>query len=229
MEAAMRPPLHPPPVAHRPPSSVNRDGSEHSRAEALLGASHPLVGLFRRFDTLFGQLVSVTAVQAAGVVFLAGNLRFGLWLALAGVVVQVGLGCRLAALRASRRELCLELIIAGRQALPLSCIDRERRRLLDPRTREQLARSIDEMLEVAARALPLHPANRPLFYVRIVRRVAPELRQIASLLRCDAPCVRGVAAVEWLLTSSATPLYGVQDEPLRQELGRARYLLSLRP
>jgi hypothetical protein len=59
--------------------------------------------------------------------------------------------------------------------------------------------------------------------------VAPELRQIASLLRRDDPCVRGVAAVELLVTSPATPLYGREVEPLRQELGRARYLLSLRP
>jgi hypothetical protein len=194
-----------------------------------LGAGHPLVGLLRQSDTAFEQLVSVTAVQAAGVVFLYGNLRFGLSLAIAGVVVQVGLGCRLAALRACRRERCLELIVGGSQGLPLSCIDRERRRLLDPRTREQFATSIDEMLEIAARPLPVHPAARPIFCVRVVRRVAPELREVASLLRGDAPCVRGVAAVEWLLSSPATSLYGVEVEPLRQELGRARYLLGLRP
>jgi hypothetical protein len=37
-----------------------------------------------------------------------------------------------------------------------------------------------------------------------------------------------VALVEWILTSAATPLYGQSIEPLRQELGRARYLLTLR-
>jgi hypothetical protein len=185
------------------------------------------VGVLRRIDTVFEQAVSVTAAQAAGLVFLSGNLRFGLSLAFAGVVVQVGLACRLAALRAHRRALCLELIAGGRQALPLACINREWRRLLDPRTPEQLARSIDEMLEIAARPLPVHPAARPMFHVRVIRHVALELRQIASLLRCDAPCVRGVAAVEWLLTSSASPLYGGQVEPLRQELGRARYGLSV--
>jgi hypothetical protein len=34
-----------------------------------------------------------------------------------------------------------------------------------------------------------------------------------------------VAAVELLLTSSSTSLYGNEVEPLRQELRRARYLL----
>jgi hypothetical protein len=225
----MRSPRHPSFAAHYGTAAAGQAGEDRTMAEALLGASHPLVGLLRQYNTAFEQLVSVTALQAAGVVFLAGDLRFGLSLAIAGVVVQAGLGCRLAALRACRRELCLELIVGGRQALPLSCIDRERRRLLDPRTSEQFATSVDEMLEIAARRLPGHPAARPFFCVRVVRRVAPELRQIASLLRGDAPCVRGVAAVEWLLTSSASPLYGVQVESLRQELGRACYLLSLRP
>ena len=225
----MRSPLHPPSAAHHDTAADGPAGSDRTMAEALLGASHPLVGLLRHSDRAFEQLVSVAAVQAAGVVSLVGNVRFGPSLAIAGVVVQLGLGCRLAALRASRRELCLELIVAGRHGLPLACIDRERRRLLDPRTLERLARSIDEMLEIAARPRPVHPANRPIFYVRVVRRVAPELRHIASLLRGDAPCVRGVAAVEWLLTSPATPLYGVHVEPLRHELGRARYMLGLTP
>jgi hypothetical protein len=194
----------------------------------LLGAGHPLVGVLRQSETAFEQLVSVTAVQAAGLVFLSGDLRFGLSLALAVVVVQVGLGCRLAALRARRRELSLELIVAGRQALPLACVDRQRRRLLDSGTSERLAASIDEILNSASRPFPLHPAVRPIFYVRVIRRVAPELCQVASLLR-GAPCVRGVAAVEWLLSSPASPLYGVDVEPLRQELGRVRYLLRLTP
>ena len=225
MDAAMRSPLHPPPAAHH----AAQAGGECTLAKALLGAGHPLVGLLRRSDTVLEQLVSVTAVQAAGLVFLSGELKFGLSLPLAALVVQVGLGCRLAALRARRRELCLELIMAGREALPLACVDRERRRLLDPVTGERLATSIDEIVNSASRPLPLHPAVRPIFYVRVIRRVAPELCEVASLLRGDAPRIRGVAAVEWLLTSPASPLYGADVEPLRQELGRVRYLLRLTP
>ena len=69
----------------------------------------------------------------------------------------------------------------------------------------------------------------PLFSVGVIRAVAPELRQVATLLHGEDVRVRGVAAVEWLLTSPATPLYGFRVEPLRQELGRARYLLSFEP
>jgi hypothetical protein len=229
MDAAMRPPLHPPLAAHRDRAAAWQAGNDGTLAERLLGASHPLVGVLRNSDTATQQLVSVTAAQAASLVFLAGDLRFGLSLAIAGVLVQIGLGCRFAALKARRRELCLELIIGGRQALPLACVDRERRRLLDPRTSKRLATSVDEMLEIAARSLLVHPAVRPICYVRVIRRVAPELRQVASMLRGGATCVRGVAAVECLLTSPASPLYGVEVEALRQELGRACYLLRLTP
>ena len=225
----MRSLFHPPFAAHRRSGAVGQAGKDRCVAEGVLGAGHPLVGVLRRSETGFEQLVWVTAVQAAGVVFLFGKDGFGLFLAIAGLVVQVALGCRLAALRARRRELCLELIVGGSQGLPLACLERELRRLLEPRTLERLATSVDEIVEVAARPLPVHPANRPLFNVCVIRRVAPELRQIALLLRGAGPCLRGVAAVELLLTSSATPLYGPEVEPLREELGRARYLLGLRP
>jgi hypothetical protein len=51
------------------------------------------------------------------------------------------------------------------------------------------------------------------------------LHTSAQLPRED-PSVRGVAAVDRLLASAATPLYGEDVEPLRNELWCARYLLS---
>ena len=195
MRSRFRPTLE----AHHHTNSVGGDAGECSIAGLWLGAAHPLVGVLRQAETVFAQLVSVTAAQAAGVVLLFG-LGFGLSLAIAGVVVQVGLACRVAALGAHRRDVCLELIVAGRDRLPLACVAREWRRLLNPRTAEQLAGSLDEILRVVAQRPPLHPGR---------------------------PCVRGVAAVEWLLTSAESPLYDVDVESLRQELGRVRYLLGL--
>jgi hypothetical protein len=184
------------------------------------------VRLLRRSETAFEQVVSVTAVQAAGVVFVFGGWTFGLWLAVAAAAVQVALSCRVAALRAGRRDLCLELIANGRAELPLACVERLCRRLVAGRRGEQLASWIDQMVDAAAHPQRLAVGPRPLADVRLIRAVAPELRQVASLLRGGDPCVRGVALVEWLLTSPATPLYGMDVEPLRQELVRARYLLS---
>jgi hypothetical protein len=171
------------------------------------------------------QLVWVTAALAAGLMFVSEGLRFALALVVSALVIQAGLACRLAALRASRRELCLQMIVAGYERLPLACLDRELRRLRDRQTSQRLAGSIDEILKAAARPLPVHPASRPVFRVRVVRAVAFELGELAVSLRGEQPGVRGVAAVELLLTSSTTSLYGVEVEPLRKELRRARHLL----
>jgi len=219
------PSLPPPPSATRP-SGVKRAGNDRVVAEASLGAGHPLVGVLGRVEGVFEQMVLVTGVQAAGVLMFSGRLRLSL--VIAAAVVQLALLSVLAALWLRRRELCLELIIAGRTSVPLACIGRVRRRLLDPHTLEELAKSLDEMVELAAALRRPQPgAPRPLCDVRVIRAVAPELSEIASLLRDARPSVRGVALVAWLLTSSMTPLYGPSIEPLRQELGRARYLLTV--
>jgi hypothetical protein len=229
MDATMRSPLHPASAAHWRSFAVGHLIRERLAAERLLGARHPLVGLLRQSETAFERLGCVATVQAAGVVLLVVGHRFGLWLAIAGLVVQLGLGWWVAELRARRRDLCLELIVEGCPRLSLACIEREWRRLLDARGLERLARSLEEIVEAAAWPASRVLSSPPLFDVRVVRTLASDLRQIASLLRGDGPCVRGVAAVQLLLTSPVTPLYGRQVEPLRRELGRVRYLLSLTP
>jgi hypothetical protein len=223
MDAAMRLHFPRPFVTHQ--SAAAEAKSERALAEVWLRAGHPLVRLLDRSETAFEQLISATAVQAAGVVFLLADWSFGLSLAVAAAAVQVAVGCRVAALNASRRHLCLELIADGNTGLPLPCIERLGRRLLDGRTLERLASSIDEMVQSAVRPGELPAAPRPLADPRVIRAAAPELRQVASLLR-GGPAVRGVALVEWLLTSPATPLYGTEVEPLRQQLRRACYLLT---
>jgi hypothetical protein len=220
----MRPHFHRPSAARQAVAAGERADSERLVAEALLGVGHPLARLLARFETAYEQLVWVTVVQAAGLVFFAGELVFGLWLAMAAVVVEVGLGFRFAVLRGARRELCLELIVASEATPRLACVERLCRDLLGRRRRDLLASSIDEMVHSAVRPGALFDVARPLADVRVIRAAAPELGQVASLLRAD-PAVRGVALVEWLLSSPATPLYGSEVEPLRQELRRARFLL----
>ena len=219
----MRLHLHRP--AAPPRATVHEHEGERSLAEQWLGASHPLVSSLGRSEVALQQLVTVTAVQAAGLVWFLGDWSFGLSLTIGAAVAQAAFACRLALLRTFRGDLCLAVIADGGAELPLPCIERVCRRLLDTRVVERLASSIDELVLAAgcrgAPALLSHPlADR-----RVIRAVAPELRQVAELLR-SAPAVRGVALVEWLLTSSATPLYGSEVEPLRQELRRARYLLT---
>jgi hypothetical protein len=133
--------------------------------------------------------------------------------------------CRIALLRNGRRDLCLELVVRGGERLPLACVERLRRDLLDRRALGRLASSIDELVRAAGQAGSRSQLIHPLADRRVVRAVAPDLREVASLLR-GAPAVQGVALVEWLLTSPATPLYGSEIEPLRAELRRARYLMT---
>ena len=194
-------------------------------AEGLLGVSHPLAVLLHMWETAIEQVLGVAAVQAAGVGLMCGGAPFGLSLALAAAVVQIALGWRLALLGMVRRDLCLELIIEGRGGVPLAAVEHERRRL-DPRRRARLARLIEELVELADR-WPTRPAQpRPLFDSRVVRQVAPQLRETACLVRAGDPPAPGVALVERLVTSGTSPLYGSEVEQLRQELGRARYLLT---
>ena len=217
----MRPHVHRPAV-HRTAIVDRKD--ERSLAEVYLGSGHPVVCSLGRSELAYEQLVTVTAIQAAGVLWLVGGWSFGLSLAIAAGVAQAVLVCRVALLGWSRRELCLELIADGGAELPLPCVEQLSHRLLDERSLERLAGSIDELV-LAARCPGASPLlNHPLADRRVVRAVAGELGEVALLLR-SGPAVRGVALVEWLLTSPATPLYGDEVEPLRQELARARYLL----
>jgi hypothetical protein len=223
-DAAMRLHLHRP-AAPRQTSVADGHDDERSLAEQWLDPCHPLARSLGRSETACEQLVTVTAIQAAGVVWLLGGWRFGMALAIGAGVAQLLLACRVAMLRSLRRDLCLELVAGGGARLPLPCIERTCARLLDRRALERLANSIDDLVRTAHSRSPSPLANRPLAERRVIRAVGPQLCEVASLLR-SGPAVRGVALVEWLLTSPASPLYGSDVEALRQELRRARYHLA---
>jgi hypothetical protein len=197
-------------------------------ADGLLGTGHPLVAVLRASLTAIEQVLAVAAVQAGDLSLLYEKAPIALPLAVAGCVVQLALGCRLALLMAQRRDVCRELIIAGREQLPLTAVERESRRLREPRRRARLARSIEQVANNAERRRAEPNRAPPLCRIRVVRPVAPQLHEIACQLLSDAAPLRGVALMEWLLTCGESPLYGAQLEPLRQELGRARYLLAQR-
>jgi hypothetical protein len=225
----MRPHLPQLPTTHQPVVSTGRAASDLSIAETALGGAHPLVAALRRLATAREQFLSVSAAQACALVLWTGGWALGAAIAIAAAACQLALGCQIAALRGMRNEVCLQLVIQGGSSLPLPCIDRVCRGLRDNRRRDQLARSIDELVEQASRRYIMPGAARPLAYQHVVRATAPELRRVAALTRGDSPGLRGVAMVKWILTSPATPLYGAEVEPLRRDLGRARYLMALDP
>jgi hypothetical protein len=197
-------------------------------AQALLGADHALVAALGASRAAGEQVSVVAAIQAADVVLLYEKVPFALALGVAAGVVQAVLCCRLALLRLRKRDVCREVIIGGRDRLPLAAVQRESRRLRGARRQASLARVLEEVADIADRRRFQPPGAAAVCHVRVLQPVVPQLHEIAGLLLSGGAPVRGVALVERLLIFGDSPLYRTEVEPLRQELVHARYLLAQR-
>lgn len=205
---------HLPHSPHNPPS-----------ADALLGADHPLARVLERRRAVLEQSLVVAAVLSASIVALADGLRVALAFVVAAAIVQSVLVCSVAMLSCSRRAHVLDLIVEGRGDLPLHDLARERRRLLDCQHQHRLADWFDGVRREAEE--PVRAARaRPIFSVRVIAAVAPDLATLAAQLRSADTNLRGVAAAERLLTDGTSSLYGQDENILSDELHRIRYLLQ---
>jgi hypothetical protein len=208
-------------TAH-PPRSL----STGQAAAALLGNDHPLVLVARRLDMLAGQSLVVAAVLSASIVVLVAGVSAASALVVASAVVQATLAGAVALLADRKRELALDLIIEGRGNLPLLAIERQRRRLLDDGHRQGLARWLDAGCREAEHPIQRPAFARPLYSARLVAAVAPDLAEIARLLRSENPGQRGVAKTQRLLRDGTSALYGRDGDLLREELHRIRFLIE---
>lgn len=195
-------------------------------AEALLGARHPLVAVLYACRATLEGIVAVAAVQLGALALWWVNASYARALAIGTGVVQVALGLRWASLREQRSELCLELVIAGRERLPLAVVARERQRLDDPGRQAQLATSLEQLAAIAMQRRRPRERQRRIYNPRVLAAVEPQLRNVAALLRDGGVDLRGVALLYRLVTSGSSPLYGEETAPLRNELARGRYLLA---
>lgn len=220
-------PSNPPPPrsAHPRQPPAEQAAGEREAAEANLNPGHPLIVVLRSSQTLREQALTVAGLQVAGVILL-WNEPLALPLALACGLVQIALGLRLMCLRSRKRAACRQLIIEGRDQLPLRSVRRELRRLGDSRHRNALARSLDELANEASH--PSRAGTNPIYRPTVVRHAAAQLQQIAVLMHANDTPVRGVAHIESLLTEGQSPLYGTDIGELREELARARYFLTAR-
>jgi hypothetical protein len=207
-------------------SPLSHSLDEAASARALLGADHPLARVSQRLGVRREQSLVVGAVLLASIVALLAGESAALWFVVAAAVVEADLACGSALLAQTRRDRVLDVIVDGRGSLPLAAVQRARRRLLDPAHRTFLARWLDAMRHDAQRPIRRLPATRPLYSVRVIRAVAPELEQIAGLLRSDHAGLRGVALMERMLRDGASSLYREDAESLRQELRGIRLLLE---
>ena len=132
---------------------MRRSGFAHeteamSRAQ-LLESSHPFMRATERCHRARTQLLCGVALLAATGLAARGPARPA-ELAVAGVICAF-LGVLALAARANQRERVIELIIAGREDLPLAELEPVRRRLQDPRRRAALASSLQRCLRSADR------------------------------------------------------------------------------
>ena len=193
----------------------------------LLGSEHPFT---RANDAL---CVFRRQAGAVGVVLLGsvGGLILGVGQAISLVIGASLVLLVLVALAGEqwdrRRFAARQLVLEGRENLPLAPVQRERGRLLEARTRDYVARSFERVLQhVTRRPAPIPPSVRPLFDVGTVASVTEDLREIVRLLHSGVAHARGVALAERLLTEGVSPLYGYDAIALRDELRRVRYLLT---
>ena len=208
---------------------IHAGSPRHQNPSALLGEGHPLVRASDALAVLSRQTLAVTAALAACSLAAVAGATWARAAALAAATVLVVLAALAAALLGEVRQRAMDLILEGRERLPLAAVKRERRRLLSPRTRVRLATGLAGVLEEALmpRGVPVASASL-LADARVLRVNAGELRAVAALMRAAPASARGVALVECLLTDGCSPLYGKEVEPLREELRRASYLLQSR-
>jgi hypothetical protein len=202
-------------------------GEDERTATAVLGGDHTLARLLARRRTLTLQIAitSVPVVLAA-----IGTMRAvdsaPLVLA-AAILVEVALLAAIPFVRSRTHEVTHELLAEGEDGtLAIPVVRDESRRLRSGRERERLARSLEKLLHASERLEGPLPEHRVPLGVRTLRFAARETREVIALLRADTAAVRGVALVTMLLRDGASPLYGHDPRPLREELTRIRYLLA---
>jgi hypothetical protein len=206
-------------------SPISRSLDEISLAESLLGRDDALVRALDRQAVALAQLCAVISLTTLSAVGVAAGVRGVLPVLIASTLVTIGLGARAALRVLARRECVRDLIISGRADVPLTAVQRERDRLLDPRRRETLAHSYESIGDEPSASGRVPCRACVIVSLNLVAKVRPELKLIAALLRDDAACVRGVAAAERMISTGTTSLFGCDDEILRQDLYRIAFLL----
>jgi hypothetical protein len=89
-----------------------------------------------------------------------------------------------------------------------------------------LATCLENVADIATRKPCRGERQRPIYSRRVLAAAEPQLRGVAARLRADGAELRGVAVLDRLVTSGASPLHGERVGPLRDELARGSYLLA---
>lgn len=198
-------------------------------AASVLGSSHPLVETIETLAEARRQAAGVGAILVASLASAWAGFSWAQTAVLCATAMTCVLAVAVLELRRRKRRHALDLILEGREELPVAAVEEERRRLLDARGRSVLASNFDSLGEDALAAARWPAAS--VLRRETVAGVADELRDIGSLLRSEPSSARGVALARSLLTDvTRSPLYRREPGALHGELRRIRFLLqSSRP
>jgi hypothetical protein len=186
--------------------------------EQLLGSDHPFVAADRALRQAARTLL-FTAVFVVALAAFAYPARSAA-VAVPGASVLLYLFLRLAVLADERKELAVNLVIQGGEALPIARVVRLRRTLLGHR-RDQTRRSLLRTLDQAADQAQRHPADPR----APILAVADKVLEVADLLQ-RTRSARAVAMTERLIgTSAGWHMLAFEPDGLARELGRIRFLL----
>lgn len=202
-------------------------GAEHQPVGAVLGAEHPLARVIATQASVGRQSIAVGAAFAGSLIARSEGDAWATAMTLSAAIVLLGLGAVAITLGRRKRKRALDLILEGREYLPVAAVQRQRRRLVARRTRRRLARTFEAVIKEGSISPMLPGGNgRPLFDVAMLASVEGDLRALISELRMTAATARGVARAERILTDECSPLHGHDPEAFRNELRRVRRLLS---
>jgi len=192
-----------------------------------MAPDHSLTRASDTLDAVGRQWRAVAAVLVGSGIAIAEGAHWARPLALAAAIMLLVLTALFAASRSTRRDRALDLIVDGRENVPLAIIQRERQRIAASRTRGTLAAALEAMVEETLdRRVGFARSARPPLDAKLIAALEPEIRETAALLRSDRVSVRAVARTERMLTRGASPLYGSDVAALRTELRRISELCA---
>ena len=173
------------------------------------------------------QWVDVSAVLTGSVIARIEGREWAGPLAGSAASVLLILTVLVAVHKQRERDYAIELVLEGRERVPIAAVQRQRRRLLAEQTRNGLAGNLEDLIRQSASLSRFQLRATPLpFEPMVVRMVAAELRVVIGLLRAEGVSARGVARAEQLVERAVSPLYGQDAGALREELRRVRDLLE---
>lgn len=197
------------------------------QAADLLGPDHAVPRLAETIHAVRRQALVCAVFTLALAVLSRPHPMRSLPLTGTAVLVDLFLLGAWAWLRHEHTTRIRRLIATSGPDLPLIDVQKETLRLLDPGSRQRLARRLLRILSSAERWSELPPAQRPPPAVRELARYSELVRRVAAALVADHPSARGVAMVEQLIANGyQSPLYAGNHVLLQQELGRIIYELD---